>query len=165
MANANILLALNSLLKGLNSIRKCYSESDILSNLDLVTCNILDIVRCKCVGSKRDIRRVYEDLLKQKEYEIIRVKIKLNESTRDVIINFKCKGSFLIGEMQLALGSKDNLNEQFCHYLYELQRSIFPVLYEVSGQIVSHDYRVSYFAGGDHLISFWPRKGFGEISR
>ena len=104
MANANILLALNSLLKGLNSIRKCYSESDILSNLDLVTCNILDIVRCKCVGSKRDIRRVYEDLLKQKEYEIIRVKIKLNESTRDVIINFKCKGSFLIGEMQLALG-------------------------------------------------------------
>ena len=48
--------------------------------------------------------------------------------------------------MQLALGSaKDEINESFCHELYELKRSPFPVLFEVASHIVCYDSRVSYF--------------------
>ena len=102
--------------------------------------------------------------MKHSEYEIIRVKIKLNESTRDILINYRCRGSFLIGEMQLALGSKDVLNESFCHYLYELQRSLFPVLYEVSSQIVSHDTRITYFNNEAHAPKFKPRDSREDIN-
>lgn len=165
VSNVHILLTLNSLLESLNSVRKCFGDSDIMANLDLISCNILDLVRCKCVGTKKDIKKIYEDLVRSPNYEIIRVKIKLNESTRDILINFKCKDSFLIGEMQLALGSKDALNEKFCHQLYELQRSVFPVLYEVSTQIVSHDYRSNFAAKHLQALQFKPASNRDIIDR
>ncbi len=63
-----------------------------------------------------------------------------------MIINFKLKDSFLIGELQLALGnSTDERSNDFCHYLYELQRGILPVMFEVSNQLVSFDSKVNYF--------------------
>lgn len=85
-------------------------------------------MRCKCVGSRQQVLRIYKQLGERKEFEIIRVKNKLNESTRDILINFKHRDSFLICEMQLALGdSKDDVNDHFSHYLYEMRRSAFPV--------------------------------------
>lgn len=134
------------MLEGINEVRKKYLPERIESNLDLTTCNIMDLLRCKCVGRKRDLKRIYQMLQQHPRYEIVRVKVKLNESTRDILINFRCKESFLIAEMQLALGSKDQLNEQFCHYLYELQRSTVPVVYEIAAQMVSGDYRMAYFS-------------------
>lgn len=90
----------------------------------------MDLLRCKCIGSKRDIKRVYNTLKDSDFIEVIRVKNKLNESTRDILINFRIKNSFLIGEMQLALGdSKDEVNDHFCHFLYEIQRSMLPCLF------------------------------------
>jgi hypothetical protein len=65
----------------------------------------MDLLRCKCIGSKYDILRIYEQLQARSDYfEIIRVKNKLNEGTRDILINLKLKNSFLVVEVQLALG-------------------------------------------------------------
>lgn len=121
---------LNGYLHHLNCIRKCYSNDDIENSIDLVTFNVLDILRCRCVGSKSDIRRIYDSLVGCGEFDVVRVKNKLNESTRDIIINFKSRHSFLVWEMQLALGDrKDEINDHFSHYLYELHRSFFPVMF------------------------------------
>jgi len=145
-SNVNTIGVLNTLLRGLEQARSRYPPDRIESNLDLVSCNIMDILRCKCVGRKRDIKRIYQALQQHERYEVVRVKVKLNESTRDILVNFRCRYSFLIGEMQLALGSKDSLNEKFCHYLYELQRSPIPVVFEIAGQMVSGDTRMGYLA-------------------
>lgn len=62
------------------------------------------------------------------------------------MINFKHRDSFLICEMQLALGdTKDDVNDHFCHNLYEMRRSAFPVLFENANQLVNLDSRTSYF--------------------
>lgn len=75
------------------------------------------------------------------------MKNKLNEATRDILINFRSKDSFLIWEMQLALGDrKDEINDHFSHYLYELHRSFFPVMFEVGSLIVASDSRAGYLA-------------------
>jgi hypothetical protein len=76
-------------------------------------------MRCKCVGSKREIFRIYNDLKKNPNYELIRVKNKLNDITRDILINFKSKDTFLVCEMQLALGGrKQQANDHFGHHIY-----------------------------------------------
>jgi hypothetical protein len=134
-----------------------YNRDVLEKSIDLITFNVLDILRCRCVGSKQDVKRIYQTLVSSQEFEIIRVKNKLNESTRDILINFKPRNSFLVCEMQLALGDgKDEINDHFCHYLYELQRSIFPVIFEVASQVVSYDPRISYFANNSRPVKF-PR--------
>ena len=87
----------------------------------------MDLLRCKCVGSKAEIHRIYNDILGQTDYfEVIRVKNKLNENTRDILINLKLKNSFLVCEVQLSLGKDmEEVNNHFNHYLYELCRSSF----------------------------------------
>lgn len=40
---------------------------------------------------------------------------------------------------------KDDINDKFCHYLYELQRSFLPVMFEVANQVINSDTRVQYF--------------------
>jgi hypothetical protein len=62
----------------------------------------------------------------------------------------------MICEMQLALGdSKDEINDHFCHNLYELHRSAFPILFETANQLVNLDYRMSFFKGLKHPIVFY----------
>lgn len=47
--------------------------------------------------------------------------------------------------MQLALGSsKQNAAGNFCHYLYELERSKFGVLFECASQIYNLDPKIEY---------------------
>jgi hypothetical protein len=68
--------------------------------------------------------------------------------------------------MQLALGdSKDAINDHFCHYLYELHRSIFPVMFEVAGQLVSHDSRMTYFAGDSHPLQWRHTEQHEELKQ
>jgi hypothetical protein len=93
------------MLQVLNCLKDSYTCNDIESQIDLITFNVMDLLRCKCVGSKHDILRIYEQLQTRSDYfEIIRVKNKLNEGTRDILINLKLKKSFLVVEVQLALG-------------------------------------------------------------
>lgn len=57
----------------------------------------MDLLRCKCTGTKQEIYRIYNEILEKKDYfEVIRVKNKLNEPTRDILINLKLKNSFLL---------------------------------------------------------------------
>lgn len=157
------LLILSSLMKCLNSIRESYQEDDLESHIDLITFNVMDLLRCKCVGSKKQVKRIYDELARSEYCEIIRVKNKLHEGTKDILINFKINGSFLIGEMQLSLGdAKDELNDHFCHFLYELQRGMFPVLLEAASQIACNDTRVSYF-DSKHPVKFRPSERLNEI--
>ena len=116
------------------------------SNLHLVTFSVMDLLRCRCVGTKSEIYRIYNEIVSNTKYfEVIRVKNKLNESTRDILINLKLKNSFLICEVQLSLGeSGDEVNDHFCHYLYELSRSSFGVLFECANQIWGLDPRMAY---------------------
>lgn len=38
------------------------------------------------------------------DFDVVRVKNKLKESTKDIIVNIKLKNSFLICEVQLSVG-------------------------------------------------------------
>lgn len=63
-------------------------------------------------------------------FKIMRVKDRLNQGTRDVLINAwisKKNGTGIICEIQLAvitnIDKKQELLDQFNHFLYELKRS------------------------------------------
>jgi hypothetical protein len=58
-----MLRILNNTLTHLNSIRKSYKEDLLEANIDLVSFNVLDILRCKCIGYKKDIKRIYNSLV------------------------------------------------------------------------------------------------------
>lgn len=48
--------------------------------------------------------------------------------------------------MQLALGkSREEINDNFCHNLYEVVRSAYPVLIEHGIRIAHYDPRSNYF--------------------
>jgi hypothetical protein len=67
--------------------------------LKLVTFNVSDLLRCKCVGNKFQIRHIYEKLAKT--FTVVRVKNRLALSTHDFLVNFNYKG--VLCEMQLGL--------------------------------------------------------------
>lgn len=99
-----MLTILNIILKQLVKIGSFYKADEVESNIQLVTFGVMDLLRCKCIGSKDQIFSIYDEIKKSEHFEIIRVKNKLNESTRDILINLKLKESFLICEVQLSLG-------------------------------------------------------------
>lgn len=69
---------LNDLISNLNSVSEMYGGGTLESGLDLVNFGVMDILRCRCVGSKQQIFRVYNEICEMKEYlEVIRVKNKL----------------------------------------------------------------------------------------
>ena len=77
-------------------------------------------MRCRCVGNKNDIIRIYKEMMEEtSDFDVVRVKNKLKESTKDIIVNIKLKNSFLVCEVQLSVGeSHEELNDHFCHYFY-----------------------------------------------
>lgn len=52
-------LILSMQLELLNVLRTKYSEEKAEAKLDLVTFGVMDLLRCRCVGGKREIKRVY----------------------------------------------------------------------------------------------------------
>lgn len=67
----------------------------------------------------------------------------------------KLKKSFIICEVQLSLGdSVEEVNDHFCHYLYELSRSPFGVLFECANQIWSLDPRMVYLKKNPNNVKF-----------
>ena len=64
-----------------------------------------------------------------KKFEVLRVKNRFKTNNRDLLINFRY-GDVLVGEAQLCIDSANvskeaKLNYEFCHYIYELERSLF----------------------------------------
>jgi hypothetical protein len=117
---------------------------------------VLDLLRCRCVTTKRELFRIYKEVIQKTDYfEVVRVKNKLHESTRDILINLKIKNSFMMCEMQLAIGDdRDEINDHFCHNMYELHRSAFPILFETANLLVNLDYRMNYFTA-KHPVQFY----------
>ena len=79
-----------------------YKDCPPDEKLKLVTFNVSDLLRCKCVGNKFQIREIYDKLCKK--YTVVRVKNRLALSTHDFLVNFNYKG--ILCEMQLGLAQK-----------------------------------------------------------
>ena len=66
--------------------------------------------------------------------EIIRVKNRLNQGTKDILINIRYRNQILV-EMQLSIdGDKSNFiecSEKANHFLYELERANFGPIAEI----------------------------------
>lgn len=104
-SHAEVLKLLNALIYALAGVRERFDPEVLESNIDLLSFQVLDLLRCRYVGSRQEILRIFETVQSRTDYfEVIRVKNKLSQSTRDLLINFKIKDSFLICEMQLSLG-------------------------------------------------------------
>lgn len=60
---------------------------------------------------------------------MLRIKNRFQTNNRDLLINFKY-GDILVGEAQLCVDDANvskqaKHNYEFCHYIYELERSLF----------------------------------------
>ena len=91
-----------------------------------VTFTIGDLFRCKIKSREKEIVHIYHrmvDLSKTNPevMKIIRIKNRLNDNNRDILINFKLYDK-LIAEVQLAIGSEINkeveLANNFSHFIY-----------------------------------------------
>lgn len=60
---AHVLNFLNLMLGKLVKVRSRYEDQKLESNLNLVTFGVMDILRCRCVGSKSEIYRIYKEIL------------------------------------------------------------------------------------------------------
>jgi hypothetical protein len=63
------------------------------------------------------------------KFEVLRVKNRFKTNNRDLLINFRY-GDILVGEAQLCIDDANvskltKHNYEFCHYIYELERSLF----------------------------------------
>ena len=106
--------------------------------VDLVACDVNDLLRCQFMGTKNAIMDVFQKLKgleKTGKIKILRIKNRFATPLNDTLINFKFIGeneSFLVCEIQLILkksGSSQNPKfetfEKVNHVLYEIERSIF----------------------------------------
>ena len=88
---------------------------------------VYDWIRCKCSFKNiLDLERAYRRLEQVYGASIFRVKNRINQSTRDLLINLKFKTEY--AEVQLALKYNDHSYE-FQHKLYELTREKLGVAY------------------------------------
>ena len=79
---------------------------------------LYDLLRCKCYyKNTKEIEKAYSRL--QKKYNVFRVKNRINQGTRDILLNLKFEDS--IAQVQLALDC-DTTKYDFAHKLYEMTR-------------------------------------------
>jgi hypothetical protein len=104
--------------------------------------NIYDLLRCKIKkGTPQEIVGLLEKMKSTKitksgqKFEVLRVKNRFKTNNRDLLINFRY-GDILVGEAQLCvdgsgLSKEGKLNYELCHYIYELERSLFGPTLEI----------------------------------
>jgi len=129
-----------------------------------VTFKIGDILRCKCSSQEGEIRALYSEVERISHQQphllrIVRIKDRLEQGTRDILINLMYRDTTLV-EMQLAVkGSKSKFIEQASklgHYLYELERSQFGPVSELCSIWMAKDPRGGFFL--DHFRKNNKRK-------
>jgi hypothetical protein len=124
--------------------------------------NIYDLLRCKV---KRPTAEKVVELLRRMEstkvtksgqkFEVLRVKNRFKTNNRDLLINFRY-GDVIVGEAQLCIDNANvskltKHNYEFCHYIYELERSLFGPTLELMMQYEDFqrpDISVSFEAEG-----------------
>jgi hypothetical protein len=123
-----------------------------LDIVNLVSLKIFDLLRCKCHSNEEEIIWVVDALKKlekeDKKFEIVRVKDRLNQGTRDILINAQYDGG-LVWEIQLAVTShidkKQELLDKYNHVLYELKRAKLGPISECVSIWSSLEQRSIYF--------------------
>ena len=97
--------------------------------------DIYDLLRCKVkkhsaeevIGLLRKMEATTATASGQR-FEVVKVKNRLQTNNRDLLVNFRY-GDILVGEAQLGIDSQvsttSKMNYEFCHYIYELERSLF----------------------------------------
>ncbi len=126
-------------------------------------------MRCKCSSKQREILHIYKQLqtISQRDprkIKIIRVKNRLKLGTNDILINILYKNKYLC-EIQLAVKSAQSkfiaCSNMFNHYIYELGRTLFGPLTELSSVWMSLDPRAGEYS---YIIDNEKTKALPEMA-
>ena len=107
------------------------------------TFKIGDLIRCRCKSKEKEIVYIYKKLKEisdknPKFLKIIRVKNRLEEGTRDVMINIRFYEK-ITAEIQLAIRSESKKytedSTEINHSLYELERAKFGPISELCSML------------------------------
>jgi hypothetical protein len=88
-------------------------------------------LRCKCSGTLKEIKEVWDKINSHPKFKVYRVKNRLDTSNRDFLINVQLKGTPILCEIQLAITDKTAIDEKtiylnnFSHFIYELSRASY----------------------------------------
>lgn len=116
---------------------------------------IFDLLRCKCISKESEvvylIRRLNEKSNDPADpFKIIRIKDRLRNGTRDILINAQLRKG-LVCEIQLAVISnidkKQEQLDQFNHFLYELKRAKLGPISENAAIWSTLEQRAGYYEG------------------
>ena len=121
-------------------------------NINLITFKISDLFRCKIKSRQSQIIRIFKEIKaihqKGEPFKIVRIKDRLNQGTRDIMVNIIFKGIFLC-EIQLAIQqyvqNKQQSYDSFSHFLYEMRRSRLGPIMESACTWSQFDQRVKIF--------------------
>lgn len=125
------------------------AENSEEASFKLFSFTVNDLLRCKCTGTRDQVLSVWSKLnalAKTEDITIITVKNRLSSHTKDILITYKIRQSFLLCEIQLALSSvNEEVNDHFNHFLYEQHRSRYGIVCELAMMVNTHDPRNKYF--------------------
>lgn len=92
------LAYLNRLIHGLLKVAVRFTKLPIVSQFEwpsaisLITCQINDLVRCRCASGEREIIRIYNEILRlcdSEKMRMIKVSNRLKRGTHDVVLTVK----------------------------------------------------------------------------
>lgn len=127
-----ITLYLNRLMHGLLTVSKTLFETKLSSKArwtsppDLITFKVGDLMRCKCSSKEREILKIFQEMQslsdrQPKLMKIVRVKNRLKQGTKDILINVTFNEKYLC-EFQLAVNAVRSkfieYSNMFSHYIY-----------------------------------------------
>ena len=143
------LLLMPEEVKKAHSLDEEYVEN---MDIDLVTFKISDLFRCKIKSRESEIVRIFNQIKQISEkgdpFKIVRIKNRLAQGTKDIMVNILFMGEFLC-EIQLAIedyqDAKQKVYDSFSHYLYELHRSRLGPIMESACTWAQFDQRVKVF--------------------
>ena len=124
-----------------------------IKEVNLVTFKVGDLLRAKYSCHQYEFVSILNLLytIEQKNskfLKIIKIKNRMFQKDNDILINLFFK-SKVICELQLSIfkqqKKKERLYGDFNHFIYELKRSNFGIISEISNIIAQHDPIVNYF--------------------
>jgi hypothetical protein len=124
-----------------------------LDSVNLINFKIFDLLRCKCHSNESEIiyllRRINDKSNDPNDpLKIVRIKDRLNSGTRDILINAQV-GKGLVCEIQLGVTStlekKQELLDQYNHFLYELKRAKLGAITESASIWSALEQRARFF--------------------
>ena len=137
----------------------------------LISFFVDDLLRCRCYSQEEEITALYNELQRINKQrpellKIVNVRSRLEYVTKDIKINLLYRNKIVI-EMQLGIKSERSrfikYSNKFNHFIYELQRSGFGPIIELSNIWMTCDPRADYFAKKIHQMV--PTKLIGPVCK